>query len=238
MILSKSIIYAQFPPLNISDSIQKKEKPIKYNEVLNRILEIEESNFLFGFNVSKMTFRPLTGGFSIDLEALHFFNKKRKWAVGGEFGYTEYYWKLTDRNFSVHNKGFYMKPSICYLILSDLYLSLSMPLGFFEESGEVQINNFYYINNPNKVTYYRPNQLFVGLEASISHRARLDNNFYLNPGIRFAPLIYRPNIADDLPMNTRYFPGLGYNLNHQDTYKNNSPWHSALGLFIKIQTFF
>lgn len=223
-----NILHAQlphlFPTIN-GDTI----KPNSDNEK-----KYMGKKYMVGLNVSKMILRPIfSGGFTIDLEAHRFL--KKNWAYGFEAGYTEYYWRSA--NSRIHNKGTYLKPMFSYVKKyrdGMFMISAAVPMGIFDEMGQLEVGNNYYYYNPKYLTYHRKSQFFVGTELIATVQNQVANQFYICFGGRFAPFIYRPIVRDDVPMNTRYFAGTGYNVDYNDINTRPSSGHSAFALFMKM----
>lgn len=207
--------------------------PTKNKDTIANYRE-KENKYMIGINFGKMILRPIfAGGFTIDVEAHKMW--KKRWAYGFETGYTEYYWKSS--NSQIHNKGAYFKPMISYVKkeLDVIFMvSLGIPMGIFDEMGQLEVGNIYYTSNPKYLNYYRKNQFFIGTEVILTGQVKLDDTIAFGFGVRYAPYIYRPNVKDDVPMNTRYFAGSGYNANYNDTNSNNSDFHPAFALFAKL----
>ncbi len=240
MIFLNTISYAQIPDVEIP-KFPTKEVKKKQNEE-----DVEK--WLVGVNLSKAGFRPISGGFSVDTEVHRFFGKL--WAYGAEIGYTEYFWKA--KNFDVHNKGFYFKPMLSIISSGRLSLderiydkpstrfmfSVAFPLGTFDERTQLSLSNNYYTNNPTQITDYKGNNFFYGLEliASMKIKINIEESFrlYFVFGGRLAPYLYTQHKADAVQMNTRYFPGSGYNLNYGDTNQKMDNQNSAIAVFVKL----
>lgn len=218
-----NILHAQLPDLFPT----KDKDAIKYTGR-------KERKYMAGINLSKMILRPIfSGGFTIDLEAHRFL--KKNWAYGFEVGYTEYYWRSIDLR--IHNKGTYFKPMFSFVKKNReamLMISAAVPMGIFDETGQFEVGNNYYYYNPKYLTYYRKNQFFVGTELILNFQISIGDDIFLGLGGRFAPFIYRPIVRDDVPMNTRYFAGTGYNVDYNDINTRPSSGHSAFALFMKM----
>ncbi|TAE72797.1 MAG: hypothetical protein EAZ85_08835 [Bacteroidetes bacterium] len=233
MILTHDI-YAQIPDLFPEKNKSKEDSSVKQITINQNIKKRKERKIMVGVNLSKMLLRPIfAGGFTIDTEIHRIFAKS--WAVGAEIGYTDYYWKAT--NFNIRNKGFYFKPMISYLTNQSIFNvmgSIAFPMGIFDEKLYLDIPNSYYTFNPNETIFNRNNQLFHGVELIISNQIEVGDDIYLSFGVRYAPILYTNIQNDSVPMNVRYFPGSGYNLDYSDRITPINNLNRSYALFCKF----